>query len=92
MIKKFTIAFYSNLAYAKCLIKLFDPYISSEETNAAAKVIKSKFWASGSGINNVKKFEDIDSRPVTEDEVKLGKKSIDTYRRIKKKPFEGEKT
>ena len=24
----------------------------------AAKIIQSKFWASGSGVNNVKKFED----------------------------------
>ena len=39
------------------MIKLFDPYISKEETNAAANVIQSKFWASGSGTNNVKKFE-----------------------------------
>lgn len=40
------------------MIKLFDPYISKSESNVAAKVIQSKFWASGSGINNVKKFED----------------------------------
>jgi len=39
------------------LIKLFEPYISKEESNATIKVIQSKFWASGSGINNVKKFE-----------------------------------
>lgn len=40
------------------MIKLFDPYISKAEINTAAKVIQSKFWASGSGVNNVKKFED----------------------------------
>ena len=40
------------------MIKLFDPYISKEEAKAATKVIESKFWASGGGINNVKKFED----------------------------------
>jgi dTDP-4-amino-4,6-dideoxygalactose transaminase len=40
------------------LIKLFDPYISKEEAKATTKVIQSKFWASGSGTNNVKKFED----------------------------------
>ena len=42
----------------RCLIKLFDPYISKTEVDVAANVIKSKFWASGSGINHVKKFED----------------------------------
>ena len=40
------------------LIKLFDPYISKTEMNMAANVIRGKFWASGSGTNNVKKFED----------------------------------
>lgn len=39
------------------MVKLFDPYISKAEINAAVKVIKSKFWASGSGVNYVKKFE-----------------------------------
>jgi perosamine synthetase len=42
----------------KHLIKLFDPYISKEEAKATTKVIQSKFWASGSGTNNVKRFED----------------------------------
>lgn len=41
----------------RCLIKLFDPYITKAESDAAANVIKSKFWASGSGINYVRKFE-----------------------------------
>ncbi len=40
------------------MIKLFDPYISNSEVNAAVSVIKSKFWASGSGVNKVKKFEE----------------------------------
>lgn len=40
------------------MIKLFDPYISNSESDAVASVIKSKFWASGSGINKVKKFEE----------------------------------
>ena len=40
------------------MIKLFDPYISNAEINAAANVIRSKFWASGGGTGNVKKFED----------------------------------
>ena len=39
------------------MIKLFDPYISKAEADVAVNVIKSKFWASGSGTNNVKKFE-----------------------------------
>jgi|TARA_B110000438_G_scaffold223948_1_gene217640 dTDP-4-amino-4,6-dideoxygalactose transaminase len=38
------------------MIKLFDPHISTE-SNAVSDVIKSKFWASGSGINQVEKFE-----------------------------------
>jgi len=44
------------------LIKLFDPYISKEEIKAAANVIQSKFWASGSGTNNVKRFEEAFSK------------------------------
>lgn len=40
------------------MIKLFDPCISKDEIIAAANVIKSKFWASGGGINNVRKFEE----------------------------------
>lgn len=39
------------------MIKLFDPYISRAEIDTAANVIQSKFWASGSGTKNVKKFE-----------------------------------
>ena len=41
------------------MIKLFDPYISNTEINAAANVIRSKFWASGGGTGNVTKFEEI---------------------------------
>lgn len=40
------------------MIKLFDPYISEEESRVVKHVIDNKFWASGSGVNNVKKFED----------------------------------
>ncbi len=40
------------------MIKLFDPHISESEISAATSVIKSKFWASGSGTNKVKQFED----------------------------------
>ena len=39
------------------MIKLFDPYISNQEGNVAKKIIQSRFWASGSGTNNVKDFE-----------------------------------
>tara|TARA_Y100001949_G_C15986734_1_gene330985 strand:+ start:1728 stop:2819 length:1092 start_codon:yes stop_codon:yes gene_type:complete len=39
-------------------IKLFDPSIGKQEENALMKVLKSHFWASGSGIGNVSKFED----------------------------------
>jgi perosamine synthetase len=37
-------------------IKLFDPVVSKEEKEII-KVLKSHFWASGAGINNVLKFE-----------------------------------
>jgi dTDP-4-amino-4,6-dideoxygalactose transaminase len=40
-------------------IKLFDPVISNDEIRAAVKVLKSHFWASGSGSGNVKKFEEL---------------------------------
>ena len=40
-------------------IKLFDPVINDDEVKAAVKVLKSHFWASGSGTGNVKKFERI---------------------------------
>ena len=38
-------------------IKLFDPYIDKNEEFALLKSFKSKFWASGQGTGNVKKFE-----------------------------------
>ena len=38
-------------------IKLFDPVINDDEVRAVVKVLKSHFWASGSGTGNVKKFE-----------------------------------
>ncbi len=38
-------------------IKLFDPHVGKEEENAVKKVIRSKFWASGSGIGQVNQFE-----------------------------------
>lgn len=39
-------------------IKLFDPVIDSKEKEAVVKVLNSKFWASGSGIGLVSRFED----------------------------------
>ena len=38
-------------------IKLFDPSIGQEEQEKISAVLKSKFWASGSGKGNVLKFE-----------------------------------
>ena len=38
-------------------IQLFKPFVTSDEENIIKKVIKSHFWASGSGIGYVKKFE-----------------------------------
>ena len=38
-------------------IKLFDPIIDSSENKIISQVLKSKVWASGSGIGNVSKFE-----------------------------------
>ena len=38
-------------------IKLFDPVINIAEEKAVIKVLRSRFWASGSGIGNVEKFE-----------------------------------
>jgi len=39
-------------------IKLFEPIVGKEESKKIVQVLKSGFWASGSGIGNVKKFED----------------------------------
>jgi len=38
-------------------IKLFDPIIDESEEKSIIKVLRSKYWASGSGIGNVEKFE-----------------------------------
>ena len=38
-------------------IKLFDPVINDDEIKSVVKVLKSHFWASGSGSGNVEKFE-----------------------------------
>ena len=39
-------------------IKLFDPITDDREKNAINRVLKSKFWASGAGNGEVKKFEE----------------------------------
>jgi len=39
-------------------IKLFDPIIDNYEKNAINRVLESKFWASGAGNGEVKKFEE----------------------------------
>ena len=39
-------------------IKLFEPIIGKEESKKIVQILKSGFWASGSGIGNVKTFED----------------------------------
>src|SRR3989344_9072429 len=38
-------------------IKLFDPVFGIQEEKTIKNVLKSGFWASGSGIGNVLKFE-----------------------------------
>lgn len=38
-------------------IKLFDPSIDQSEEKALVKTLKNKFWAAGSGVGNVGKFE-----------------------------------
>jgi dTDP-4-amino-4,6-dideoxygalactose transaminase len=40
------------------MIKLFEPHVSEEESNAAKEVILSHNWASGAGLGKVKEFED----------------------------------
>ena len=39
-------------------IKLFDPIIDNSELDILNETLKSKFWADGSGSNQVKKFEE----------------------------------
>jgi len=43
-------------------IKLFDPKIGKEEELTVKRIMKSGFWASGAGIENVKKFETMFSK------------------------------
>ena len=39
------------------IIKLFDPAIGKKEEKILIKTLKSKYWASGSGVGYVSKFE-----------------------------------
>jgi len=39
------------------MIKLFEPHVTDKEIKAVVSTIKSKFWASGSGVNQVFEFE-----------------------------------
>ena len=41
------------------MIKLFFPTINDLEIKATVKTLKSGFWASGAGVGNVKKFENL---------------------------------
>ncbi len=41
----------------KC-INLFEPHVDSSDINQTLSVLKSKFWASGSGLQKVSEFED----------------------------------
>ena len=40
-------------------IQLFKPFVNQDEERMMAKVFKSNFWASGSGMGYVKKFENL---------------------------------
>jgi len=48
----------------KNFLKLFEPNISNKEIQASKSVLKSKFWASGSGIKTVRRFEESFSKYV----------------------------
>ena len=39
-------------------IKLFDPKVDFKEEKAILKILRSHYWASGTGIGNVAKFEE----------------------------------
>jgi len=72
-------------------IKLFDPVINIAEEKAVIKVLRSRFWASGSGIGNVEKFEKKQIAKLT------SKKNIPTFRagdtlRVTIKIAEGERS
>ena len=49
-------------------INLFEPYIDESEEKSVLDVLRSKFWASGAGFGNVKKFEDKFKRFVNADD------------------------
>ena len=43
----------------KNVIKLFDPVVGNNEKKAVERVLKSGYWASGSGEGNVKKISEV---------------------------------
>jgi len=49
-------------------IKLFDPVVGKSEEDVLVKTLKSHFWASGSGVGNVLKFENSFKKYVNSDE------------------------
>jgi len=49
-------------------IKLFDPFIDEKEEKEVTKILRSGFWASGSGTRNVTKFETLFNRYIGSDE------------------------
>ena len=50
------------------MIKLFFPTINDLEIKATVKTLKSGFWASGAGVGNVKKFENLFKKYTNETE------------------------
>ena len=53
-----------KLLMTKNQIKLFDPIVGIQEKNAINRVLKSKYWADGSGQRQVKEFEQLFSKYV----------------------------
>lgn len=47
-----------NIFLTKIMIHLFEPYVSFLEKKEVEKVLTSKFWASGSGVEKVSEFEE----------------------------------
>jgi dTDP-4-amino-4,6-dideoxygalactose transaminase len=51
-----------NKNLKKLKISLFEPFVGEKEVQEVSKVIKGKFWASGSGTGKVKDFENAFSK------------------------------
>ena len=56
------------MIHLKNKINLFEPNIDKSEEKIVLDILRSKFWASGSGVRNVKKFEDKFKKYVQADE------------------------